>query len=276
MVVWSLYGGGVPSSTGLLACPAAALNSNEVMMSRIFITGSADGLGYAAAENLLADGHEVVAHVRSPQRLEAVKPLIDQGAQVVVGDLAHLNAMQDVAAQVNKLGQMDAVIHNAGVYSGPSVVPVNVVAPYVLTSLIAKPARLIYLSSGMHLNGQPRLEGVDWSGARESATYSDSKLFITTLTMALARRWPDILCNAVDPGWVPTKMGGANAPGDLRLGHLTQEWLAVSDDSEARTSGGYWHHQKRRTPHAAARDEAFQNALLESLARTTGITLPPR
>lgn len=243
-------------------------------MARIFITGSADGLGYGAAENLLAAGHDVVVHVRNPQRLEAVQSLVDQGAQVVVGDLRDLNATQEVAEQVNRTGQMNAVIHNAGVYSGPQIVPVNVVAPYVLTALIARPDRLIYLSSGMHLNGQPRLENVDWTGARESASYSDSKLFITALTMALARRWPDVICNAVDPGWVPTKMGGAGAPDDLRLGHLTQEWLAVSDDAEALNSGGYWHHQKRRTPHAAAHDEAFQNALIENLAQITGISLP--
>ena len=79
-----------------------------------------------------------------------------------------------------------------------------------------------------------------------------------------------MLCNAVDPGWVPTRMGGAGAPDDLRLGHLTQEWLAVSDDSEARTSGGYWYHQRRSEPAAVAGDRDFQDQLLEELARLTG------
>lgn len=242
--------------------------------SRIFITGSADGLGYAAASNLCAEGHHVVVHVRNPQRLDAVASLLRQGAQVVTGDLVDLNAVQDIAAQVNRIGQMDAIIHNAGIYAGPGVVPVNVVAPYVLTALIAKPSRLIYLSSGMHLNGRPELDNVDWRGERESASYSDSKLFVTTLTMALSRRWPEVICSAVDPGWVPTKMGGPSAPDDLRLGHLTQQWLAVSEDKEALVSGGYWHHQKQRTPHAAAHDAAFQERLLTRLAQVTGISLP--
>ena len=73
-----------------------------------------------------------------------------------------------------------------------------------------------------------------------------------------------MLSNAVDRGWVPTKMGGAGAPDDLRLGHLTQEGLATIDDPEARTSGGYWHHQRRTQPAPAVHDEQFQDELLGS------------
>jgi NAD(P)-dependent dehydrogenase (short-subunit alcohol dehydrogenase family) len=114
---------------------------------------------------------------------------------------------------------------------------------------------------------------MDWSGRRASGSYSDSKLFVTTLALAVARRWTDVLSNAVDPGWVPTRMGGPNATDDLRLGHVTQEWLATSDDPDARTSGGYWYHQRRVEPAAAVRDEVFQDQLLEDLARSTGIRL---
>jgi NAD(P)-dependent dehydrogenase (short-subunit alcohol dehydrogenase family) len=88
---------------------------------------------------------------------------------------------------------------------------------------------------------------VDWSGQRRTGSYSDSKLFVTTLAVSIARIWPDVCSNAVDPGWVPTRMGGPGAPDDLRLGHLTQEWLATSDEPEARSSGGYWFHQQLRT-----------------------------
>jgi NAD(P)-dependent dehydrogenase (short-subunit alcohol dehydrogenase family) len=168
---------------------------------------------------------------------------------------------------------MDAVIHNAGVYNTAEVLAVNVVAPYVLTALIQRPDRLVYLSSGLHRRGRARLTGMDWSGRRASGSYSDSKLFVTTLALAVARRWTDVLSNAVDPGWVPTRMGGPNATDDLRLGHVTQEWLATSDDPDARTSGGYWYHQRRVEPAAAVRDEVFQDQLLEDLARSTGIRL---
>jgi len=231
-------------------------------MARIFITGSADGLGHAAAKTLIDDGHEVVVHVRNSSRADAVRDLVDRGAAVVVGDLADQDETRAIADQVNHLGRMDAVIHNAGIYTGTTVFPVNIVAPYLLTALIDRPQRLIYLSSSEHYSGRARLGDLDWSG-QHPGSYPDSKLFVTTLAIAVARLWPDVVSNAVDPGWVPTRMGGRAAPDDLRLGHLTQEWLATSDDHEARISGGYWHHQRQLEPHAAAHDEQFQDQLLE-------------
>lgn len=237
-------------------------------MTRVFITGSADGLGRAAAQTLLDDGHQVVVHARSDARLAAVRDLVDRGAAAVVGDLSDLGQTRGVAEQVNALGAMDAVIHNAGVYTGPHVMGVNVVAPYVLTALIERPQRLVYLSSGLHRGGRADPAGVAWGAA--TGRYSDSKLYVTTLAAAVARRWPEVLSNAVDPGWVPTRMGGSGAPDDLRLGHLTQEWLATSDDPDARTSGGYWHHQRRADPHPAVHDRHVQDELLEALARFTG------
>lgn len=234
-------------------------------MARVFITGSADGLGRAAAETLLGDGHDVIAHARSAERLAAVDAPVG-----VVGDLADLEETRSVADQVNRLGPVDAVIHNAGVLGGTGVLAVNVVAPYLLTARIRRPQRLVYLSSGMHQSGRPDVAGRDWSG---TDSYSDSKLLVTTLALAVARLWPDVYSNAVDPGWVPTRMGGSGAPDDLRLGHLTQEWLATSDEPEARTSGGYWYHQRRRSPHPAALDPAFQDDLLDALASFTGSSL---
>src|SRR3954453_3837314 len=239
-------------------------------MAHILITGSADGLGRAAAETLLAAGHQVIVHARSAGRLDAVEPLTSRGASAVTGDLADLNQTRALANQVNRLGPLDAVIHNAGVIRGPQILPVNVVAPYLLTVLIERPQRLVYLSSDMHQGGRANVAGLDWTGQRPTASYSDSKLLLTAFAMAVARLWPDVYSNAVDPGWVPTRMGGPGAPDDLRLGHRTQEWLATSDAPDARTSGGYWYHQQRRTPHPAALDPHFQDDLLAALARFTG------
>ena len=130
---------------------------------RVLVTGSADGLGHAAADALLAAGHDVVVHVRNGDRLDAVGGLVDRGADVVIGDLAHLDQTRDVAEQANRLGRMDAVIHNAGVYTGPAIMPVNVVAPYALTMLMHRPDRLVYLSSGAHRSGRPQLTRA-WTG----------------------------------------------------------------------------------------------------------------
>ena len=237
------------------------------------VTGSADGLGRAAAEALLGQGHDVVVHVRNERRLDAVRDLQGRGAASVVGDLSDLQQTHGVADQTNAVGQMDAVIHNAAVLNGRDVLPVNMVAPYLLTALINRPRRLVYLSSGMHRGGRAGPADMDWSGRRTTGSYSDSKLFVTAFAFAVARIWPDVFSNAVNPGWVPTKMGGAGAPDDLRLGHVTQVWLATSDELEARTSGGYWFHQHREQAAPGASDERFQAELIEELARFTGTPL---
>lgn len=242
-------------------------------MARVFITGSADGLGRATAESFLDDGHEVIVHARSTARLAAVQELMDRGAAGVAGDLSDVEQVRSVAHQVNGSGPVDAVVHNAGVLHGPDIFQVNVVAPYLLTALISPPQRLVYLSSGMHRGGDTGLAGLDWAGQTTTASYSTTKLQVTALSAAVARLVPGVASNAVDPGWVPTRMGGRSAPDDLELGHRTQEWLATSDDPEAIAGGGYWYHQRRQTPHPAANDSRFQDALLARLADHTGVTL---
>jgi NAD(P)-dependent dehydrogenase (short-subunit alcohol dehydrogenase family) len=254
-------------------------------MSRIFITGSTDGLGRAAARTLLAEGHEVVLHARSPERASALAELAPGSAGVVIGDLASAVETRAIAERLNEIGRMDAVIHNAAVYLEPSrgttpegharTLAINTLAPYMLTALIERPQRLIYLSSGMHRGAGGSLDDVDWIERRwePSRAYSESKLHVTALALALARRWPGVLSNAVDPGWVPTKMGGAGASDDLEMGHLTQTWLAVSNDPAARVSGGYWYHRKRQKPAEEAVDSRFQDQLTARLAELTGISL---
>ena len=252
---------------------------------RVFITGSTDGLGRDAAQTLMREGHEVVLHARSKQRASALSGLAPKSAGVVIGDLGSAVETRALADQVNKIGRMDAVIHNAGIYREPNrgptpeghakVLAVNVLAPYMLTGLIERPDRLIYLSSSMHYGGEASLRDIDWVERRwdTNQAYSDSKLFITAFAIGLARRWPKTLSNAVDPGWVPTKMGGAGAPDDLEEGHRTQTWLAVSDDAAAKSSGGYWHHRKQRKPAADALDTGFQDRLIAKLAELTGVKL---
>ncbi|MFJ8596899.1 SDR family NAD(P)-dependent oxidoreductase [Streptomyces sp. NPDC093598] len=241
-------------------------------MSRILVTGSADGLGRAAAEALLASGHDVVVHARNEERAADLGELSDRGARTVVGDFADRDAVRRIADELNAAQPLDAVIHNAGVWSGPAVMPVNIVAPYLLTALLRGPRRLVYLSSNSHLGGRPSLDGVDWRG-ESAGSYADSKLFVTTLAAVVARLRPGVLSNAVDPGWVPTRMGGPSAPDDLELGHQTQEWLASSDEPEALTTGGYWYHGRRLQPHRSVHDEAFQDRLVRVLAEETGTAL---
>jgi len=252
---------------------------------RIFITGSTDGLGRAAAGALMGEGHEVVLHARTRGRAAALSGLAPDAAGVVIGDLSSAAQTRDLADQVNGIGRMDAVIHNAGVYLESSrsataeghakTLAVNTLAPYLLTALIDRPDRLVYLSSGMHHGGAGSLRDLDWTQRRWNAAraYSESKLHVVALALAVARAWPGVLSNAVDPGWVPTKMGGAGAPDDLEMGHLTQTWLAVGHDAAATVSGGYWYHRQQQAPAAEAGDPAFQDQLLNRLAALTGVTL---
>jgi NAD(P)-dependent dehydrogenase (short-subunit alcohol dehydrogenase family) len=254
-------------------------------MARVFITGSADGLGLVAARQLVAAGHRVLLHARSDARAEQARRALPQADGVAVGDVAEIAAMRRVAEQVNAWGDCDAVIHNVGVGSRDARVEtadglcrlfaVNVLAPYVLTALITRPERLVYLSSGLHTGGSPDLDDPQWTKRRWNGgqAYADSKLFDTMLAFAVARLRPSVKANAVTPGWVPTKMGGPGAPEDLEQGAATQVWLAVSDDPAALVSGRYFYHQQQREPHKAARDPAQQDALLAYCARLSGIRL---
>ncbi|MFI2780015.1 SDR family NAD(P)-dependent oxidoreductase [Streptomyces sp. ALB3] len=243
-------------------------------MASILITGSTDGVGRNTAEALLNEGHHAVVHARTTARLAAAQHLLDLGAQAVVGDLADLGQVHELVEQANARGPFDAVVHNAGVMQGP-VLPVNVTAPYLMTAFIPA-SRHIYLSSSMHRGGKPDLTGVDWTGQRATRSYSDAKLYVTALMAAVARLRPDVLAHAVDPGWVPTKMGGTGASDDLALAHVTQVWLATSDDPEALVNGRYWHHLRTEKPHPAVPGETFQDELLASLAEQTGVRLPER
>jgi NAD(P)-dependent dehydrogenase (short-subunit alcohol dehydrogenase family) len=254
-------------------------------MARIFITGSTDGLGRAAAQALIGNSHQVVLHARSRERAAALDDLASQSAGVVVGDLSSATDTRSVANQVNAIGRMDAVIHNAGAYSTKgrsptpeghaSIIAVNILAPYVLTALIERPRRLVYLSSGMHRGGVASMHDVGWLERRwnSSQAYSDSKLYVTVLAFAVARCWPDVLSNAVDPGWVATKMGGASAPDDFEEGYLTQTWLAVSEDPTATVSGRYWHHRRPQFPAKEVEDPVFQDQLFARLVEMTGVSL---
>src|SRR5690348_9317873 len=180
---------------------------------------------------------------------------------------------------------MDAVIHNAGVFLEPSrsatadgharTLALNTLAPYLLSALIDRPDRLIYLCSGLQHTGRGSARCIDWTDRQWNAgqATAESQRQATALALTLARAWPDVLSNAVDPGWVPTKMGGPAATGDLEQGYLTQTWLAVSNDPAAAVSGGYWYHRQRQEPAPQARDPAFQDQLMDRLAALTGVAL---
>ena len=224
---------------------------------------------------------------RTPERSAAIAEVADRAAGVLMGDLSRAEDVRGIAEQANAIGRMDAVIHNAGIYHAPArartpeghsvTIAVNLLAPYMLTALMERPDRLIYLSSGLHRGGgDGTLDDIDWTERVWDAggAYAESKLYVTALAFALARRWPEVLSNAVDPGWVRTKMGGSAAPVDIATGARTQAWLAGSDDPAAKVSRRYWHHMRQEAPAPAAMDEGVQARLIGRLRELTGFNLP--
>jgi NAD(P)-dependent dehydrogenase (short-subunit alcohol dehydrogenase family) len=240
-----------------------------------------------AAQLLIEQGHSVVLHARNQRRAQDALSRVPGAEGVVTGDLTSIAQTRKVAEQVNELGAFDAVIHNAGIgYREPRrvatedglphVFAVNTLAPYILTALIERPRRLVYLSSGLHRNGDASLEDLTWEHRawQGQQAYSDTKLHDVLLAFAIARRWPEVLSNALEPGWVATKMGGAGAPDDLDEGHRTQVWLAVSDDPAAMVTGEYFYHMRLRAPNPASRNVERQDELLAACKRLSGVELP--
>jgi NAD(P)-dependent dehydrogenase (short-subunit alcohol dehydrogenase family) len=255
-------------------------------MSRIFISGSSTGLGLMAGELLVQQGHQVVLHARNAVRAEDARVALPQAETVVAGDLDTIAGAKAVAERVNALGRFDAVIHNAAVgyreqhrltKDGlPHVFAINTLSAYILTALINSPKRLVYLSSGMHHHADANLDDILWKRRRwdGSAAYAESKLHDTLLAFAVARRWPAISSNSLEPGWVPTKMGGVGAPDDIGQAHLTQAWLATGDDPESRVTGKYFYHLRRMEANPRAHDPALQDRLIAICAEISGVALP--
>ena len=255
-------------------------------MSRIFVSGSSTGLGLMAAEHLAEQGHQVVLHARNPARANDARRALPKAEAVVIGDLETIAGAKNVAAEVNRLGRFDAVIHNAAVgyreahrltSDGlPHVFAINTLSAYILTALLEPPKRLVYLSSGMHDHADANLDDILWKKRRwnGSEAYAESKLHDAMLAFAIARRWKDVFSNSLEPGWVPTKMGGPGAPDDMAQAHLTQAWLAAGDDPKADVTGEYFYHLKRRTANPQAHEPALQDRLITICEEISGVTLP--
>jgi NAD(P)-dependent dehydrogenase (short-subunit alcohol dehydrogenase family) len=255
-------------------------------MASIFVTGSSDGIGLETARQLAEGGHRVVLHARDDARAEDAAAALPEAAGVAVGDLSVVAGIHQAAESASALGPYDAVIHNAGVGAADArhrtadgydrIFAVNVLGPYLLTALMPLPPRLVYLTSGLESAGRVNLDDLQWERQAWDGmqAYSDSKLCDVLLAFAIARRYPWLRSNAVDPGWIKTKLGGQGATDELPIGARTQAWLATSDDPDGAVTGRYFKWQSELRANPDAYDTRLQDALLAACATLVGIALP--
>ncbi|KAF2430235.1 NAD(P)-binding protein [Tothia fuscella] len=262
-------------------------------MARIFITGSSDGLGSLAAQALVKKGHKVTLHARNAQRAKDAKSACPGAETVLIGDLSSMSETKKLADEINSLGTFDTIIHNAGLYRGevkrtadkpslPSLIAVNTIAPYILSCMVHRPKRLVFVSSSLHTGGDATISDLEWATRawRDYQAYADTKLHNILLSKAIARRWPDVSSNSLDPGWVATKMGGAGASGDLNAAVETYVMLATGDGMKGdgmteEGSGKYFRPgRKEGLPKKESDDVAIQDRLLKECERISGVELP--
>jgi NAD(P)-dependent dehydrogenase (short-subunit alcohol dehydrogenase family) len=256
-------------------------------MASVWVTGSSAGIGQETALVLVNAGHRVVLHARSHERAADAQKAVPGAAALVIGDLASLDETRALAEVAQEQGPFDAVVHNAGIGSGNGrraltvdgldpIFQVNVLAPYVLTALMQPPGRLVYLSSGLHYQGVFDPDELERGQRPADGTkaYRDSKLGDVLLAFAVARLWPSTLSNAVDPGWIRTRMGGRGAPSPVSRGADTPVWLATSDEPSALVSGRYLKDRQQLSANPAAYDQGLQDALLRGCATLSGARFP--
>ena len=149
----------------------------------------------------------------------------------------------------------------------------------MLTALINKPKRLVYVSSGLHNSGDAKtsLSDLTWKKRGDAQwadfqAYSDSKLHNILLANAVSRHWPNVQSNSLDPGWVPTKMGGSGASGDIDAAVRTYVYLAEGGNGDA--TGKHYFNSKERRVKGDALDKILQDQYMKDCEGLTGVQFP--
>lgn len=246
-----------------------------------FVSGSTQGIGLRTVQGLIANGHKVVAHARTKERAEEAKKDLEGVHHIVVGDLNDQAQVRDIASELNEIGTFETIVHNAGVgYQEKSrgdgeiakTLQVNVLAPYMLTALTNRAQKYIWLSRHQYTQAKVDLSDINWTKRKWNGqtAYIESKVYDAALGLALANMWPDVYSNIVDPGWVPTRMGGKKATDDIEKSAETQVWLA---DKECSPTGGFFMHKELQQLGNNIRHPGFHTDLIRACEELTGAEL---
>jgi len=248
------------------------------MTKTILITGATDGIGFETAKLLVSEGHKVLVHGRSPQKLDRVTS--ELGVQGYLADLSSFSATAALADAVKAdHAQIDVLINNAGILKAPQAETadgldlrfvVNTLTPYQLTkallTVMPKDGRVVNLSSAAQAPVDLRAMAA-YSGQGAMDAYAQSKLAITMWSRELAAEMPDgPMIVAVNPGSLlaskMVKEGFGVAGSDLGIGADILRRAALSDEFIGK-SGAYFDNDSGQfaNPHSDAMNAAKSAAV---------------
>lgn len=183
-------------------------------MPTVLITGTNRGIGLEFARQYAADGWDVIATARqSSPELDAL------GVRVERLDMQDLDAVIALGSRIERL---DLLIANAGTWipeqaqsaddgrAWTEMLTTNTVAPYLLARSVLRQVgeargKLMALTSGMGSIAES-------SGGYVPYRSSKAALNMAWHSLAIEAKRLGVVAAVLDPGWVKTRMGGANAP----------------------------------------------------------------
>ena len=198
----------------------------EIVMQTILITGVNRGIGFHLARQALSRGNKVYGSCRGLDDAEKTARLLGADFTPLIFDVTDRDAIRNAARTVT--GAIDVLINNAGII-GPTgenqstlnmdfdgfarTLAVNTLAPLAIAQIFLPHLRRSDAAKILSVSSQ-----MAWMGYAKSdrIAYRASKAALNKVMQGLATDLApeNIPVAVIDPGWVRTDMGGAEADSD--------------------------------------------------------------